>query len=98
MNGRKLSLILVLLLTVLQLKAQEMSNMSLLGNYGKGEGQCKAVFALGTLTYFSVGEKFKVIACYIGFQRPGKIAGHIKRRRLCAKHFKPYFFLTGRFA
>ena len=33
--------------------------MSFVGNFGKGEGQCKAVFALGTLSYFSVGEKFK---------------------------------------
>jgi len=66
MNHRKLSLGFVLLLTILLfapgnlLKAQDASNVSALGNYGKGEGQCKAVFALGTLTYYSVGEKLKI--------------------------------------
>ncbi len=32
-----------------QLIAQESQNMTLLGNFGKGEGESKAVFAAGSL-------------------------------------------------
>lgn len=43
-----------------QINAQESSNMTFLANWGSGEGQNFAVFSLGTLTYYGVGNKIKI--------------------------------------
>ena len=40
--------------------AQVVKNMSLLGNYGKGEGESKAVFAAGSLVYYGLGNKMQI--------------------------------------
>lgn len=42
------------------LYAQDSKNMSYQGNFGKGEGQCKAVYALGSLVYYGVGDQLKI--------------------------------------
>jgi hypothetical protein len=39
---------------------QSSSNITNLGNWGSGEGQNFAVFALGNLTYYGVGNKMKI--------------------------------------
>ena len=37
------------------LLAQNTKNMTLLGNYGRGEGESKAVFAAGSIVYYGLG-------------------------------------------
>ncbi|NUN70320.1 MAG: T9SS type A sorting domain-containing protein [Bacteroidetes bacterium] len=39
---------------------QSSKNMSLLGNYGKGEGESKGVFAAGSLVYYGLGNKIQI--------------------------------------
>ena len=40
--------------------AQNSSNMTLLGNFGRGEGEIRAVFAAGALVYYGVGNKVQI--------------------------------------
>lgn len=40
--------------------AQNSSNMTLLGNFGRGEGEIRAVFAAGSLVYYGVGNKVQI--------------------------------------
>jgi hypothetical protein len=39
---------------------QDIKNMTLLGNYGRGEGESKAVFAAGSLVFYGLGSKMQV--------------------------------------
>ncbi len=59
-----------------QLIAQEFQNMTLLGNFGKGEGESKAVFAAGSLVYYGLGNKLQ-IASFSNPQNPVKIGSVI---------------------
>lgn len=40
--------------------AQEAKNMTLLGTYGKGEGESKGVFAAGSLVFYGLGNKVQI--------------------------------------
>lgn len=40
--------------------AQNSLNMTLLGNFGRGEGEIRAVFAAGSLVYYGVGNKVQI--------------------------------------
>jgi hypothetical protein len=40
--------------------AQDTKNMTLLGNYGKGEGESKALFAAGSIVYYGLGNKIQI--------------------------------------
>lgn len=42
------------------LDAQDIKNMTLLGNYGRGEGESKAVFAAGSIVYYGLGNKVQI--------------------------------------
>lgn len=42
------------------LVAQDIKNMTLLGNFGMGEGDSKAVFAAGSLVFYSLGNKVQI--------------------------------------
>jgi hypothetical protein len=42
------------------LLAQASLNMTFLGNFGKGEGEIRAVFAAGSLVYYGVGNKVQI--------------------------------------
>ena len=59
-----------------QLIAQQSQNMTLLGNFGKGEGESKAVFAAGSLVYYGLGNKLQ-IASFSNPQTPVKIGSVI---------------------
>ena len=59
-----------------QLTAQQSQNMTLLGNFGKGEGESKAVFAAGSLVYYGLGNKLQ-IASFTNPQSPVKIGSVI---------------------
>jgi hypothetical protein len=59
-----------------QLIAQEFQNMTLLGNFGKGEGESKAVFAAGSLVFYGLGNKLQ-IASFSDPQAPVKIGSVI---------------------
>lgn len=59
-----------------QLIAQDFQNMTLLGNFGKGEGESKAVFAAGSLVYYGLGNKLQ-IASFSNPQTPVKIGSVI---------------------
>lgn len=50
--------------------------MTLLGNFGKGEGESKAVFAAGSLVYYGLGNKLQ-IASFSNPQTPVKIGSVI---------------------
>ncbi|MFA5832900.1 MAG: T9SS type A sorting domain-containing protein [Bacteroidota bacterium] len=52
--------------------AQESKNMSLLGNYGKGEGESKGIFAAGSVVYYGLGNKIQ-IASFTNPSTPVKI-------------------------
>jgi hypothetical protein len=52
--------------------AQDGKNMSLLGNYGRGEGISKAVFAAGSVVYYGLGAKVQ-IASFSDPKNPVKI-------------------------
>lgn len=56
--------------------AQDSQNMTLLGNFGKGEGESKAVFAAGSLVYYGLGNKLQ-IATFSNPQSPVKIGSVI---------------------
>ncbi len=65
-------LVMLLLLPGLML-AQDVSNVTLVGNFGKGEGESKAVFAAGSLVYYGVGNKLQ-IASFSDPANPLKVA------------------------
>jgi hypothetical protein len=51
---------------------QDSKNMTLLGNYGKGEGESKGVFAAGSVVYYGLGNKIQ-IASFTNPASPVKI-------------------------
>ncbi len=53
--------------------AQSYSNISLLSNFGRGEGESKAVFAAGSLVFYGLGNKIQV-ASFSNPSSPVKIA------------------------
>jgi len=58
------------------LVAQESQNMTLLGNFGRGEGESKAVFAAGSIVYYGLGNKLQ-IASFSNPTNPVKIGSVI---------------------
>jgi hypothetical protein len=56
--------------------SQVTKNVTLLGNYGKGEGESKAVFAAGSLVFYGLGNKVQ-IASFSNPSAPVKIASVI---------------------
>ncbi|NUN10071.1 MAG: T9SS type A sorting domain-containing protein [Ignavibacteriaceae bacterium] len=52
---------------------QGSQNMTLLSNYGKGEGESKAVFAAGSLVFYGLGNKVQIVS-YTNPSTPVKIA------------------------
>ncbi|MFZ4621533.1 MAG: T9SS type A sorting domain-containing protein [Bacteroidota bacterium] len=62
MNTKKLfSIAVVLLMMFGQMSVgQDSKNMSLIGNYGKGEGESKGVFAAGSIVYYGLGNKVQI--------------------------------------
>lgn len=56
--------------------AQESNNVTLLGNYGKGEGESKGVFAAGSVVYYGLGNKIQ-IASFTNPSSPVKIGSVI---------------------
>jgi hypothetical protein len=56
--------------------AQDGKNMTLLGNYGRGEGISKAVFAAGSVVYYGLGNKVQ-IASFSDPKNPVKIGSVI---------------------
>ncbi len=54
------SLVIMIIMTT-NLQAQVSSNITYLSNWGAGDGQNFAVFALGNLTYYGVGNKLKIV-------------------------------------
>jgi hypothetical protein len=74
---RQLLLALIAVLVLGQpLLAQEGKNMSLVGNYGRGEGESKAVFAYGSLVYYGLGNKIQ-IASFSNPASPVKVSSVI---------------------
>lgn len=57
--ARGLAFCLVALLA-LPVQAQETDNMTILGNFGKGDGESRTVFALGSRAYYGVGSKVEI--------------------------------------
>ncbi len=55
---------------------QQTLNISLLGNFGKGEGESKAVFAAGSLVFYGLGNKVQ-IASFSNPSAPVRIASVI---------------------
>ncbi len=55
---------------------QQSFNVSLLGNFGKGEGESKAVFAAGSLVFYGLGNKVQ-IASFSNPAAPVRIASVI---------------------
>ncbi|OGU45142.1 MAG: hypothetical protein A3G43_12830 [Ignavibacteria bacterium RIFCSPLOWO2_12_FULL_56_21] len=53
--------------------SQSFSNLSLLSNFGRGEGESKAVFAAGSLVFYSLGAKVQV-ASYSNPSSPVRVA------------------------
>lgn len=62
-----------LLLAAAAVFAQDALNVTAAGNFGKGEGESKAVFAAGSLVYYAVGEKLQ-IASFSNPASPLKVA------------------------
>ena len=59
-----------------ELVAQDIKNMTLLGNYGRGEGESKGVFAAGSLVFYGLGSKVQ-IASFSNPANPVKIGSVI---------------------
>lgn len=78
MKINRLSILFLVSLTLFshQLIAQESQNMTLLGNFGKGEGESKAIFAAGSLVFYGLGNKMQ-IATFSDPQSPVKIGSVI---------------------
>lgn len=74
---KSIKLILVTLLCLMlpgqMVFAQSSSNMSLLSNFGRGEGESLAVFAAGSLVFYGLGTKVQ-IASFSNPSAPAKIA------------------------
>ncbi len=68
--------LLFLLLTLSTLWAQDAQNVTLVGNYGRGEGESKSVFAAGSLVYYGIGNKLQ-IASFSNPASPLKVASVI---------------------
>lgn len=75
MNSRNLFFAALIhsMLLVSVINAQSSSNISLLSNYGRGEGESKAVFAAGSLVFYGLGSKVQ-IASFSNPAAPVKIA------------------------
>lgn len=71
-----LFILIVLTLSSQRLDAQDIKNMTLLGNYGRGEGEAKAVFAAGSIVYYGLGSKVQ-IASFSNPTSPVKIGSVI---------------------
>lgn len=52
--------LVILMLASQVLFGQQTLNVSLLGNFGKGEGESKAVFAAGSLVFYGLGNKVQI--------------------------------------
>lgn len=78
MRKNFLYIISFLILTVFcqGLIAQSVKNMTLLGNFGKGEGESKAVFAAGSVVFYGLGNKI-IIASFSNPSSPVKIGSVI---------------------
>ncbi|NWF90079.1 MAG: T9SS type A sorting domain-containing protein [Ignavibacteriaceae bacterium] len=78
MKSRKTYFILFALFMLIAhgLIAQSVKNMTLLGNYGRGEGESKAVFAAGSVVYYGLGNKVQ-IASFSNPTSPVKIGSVI---------------------
>ncbi len=78
MNTNKLFAVIIVGLMLLGegLIAQDGKNMTLLGNYGKGEGESKGVFAAGSVVYYGLGNKVQ-IASFSNPAAPVKIGSVI---------------------
>ena len=59
-NNRLFMILAILSVLGQALVAQDGKNMSLLGNYGRGEGESKAVFAAGSLVFYGLGNKVQI--------------------------------------
>lgn len=69
-------ILVVFTLSNQRLVAQDVKNMSLLGNYGRGEGESKGVFAAGSVVYYGLGSKVQ-IASFSNPATPVKIGNVI---------------------
>ncbi len=78
MKTNKLFILILLSLIVFSqgLIAQLSQNMTLLGNFGRGEGESKGVFAAGSLVFYGIGNKVQ-IATFSDPQSPVKIGSVI---------------------
>jgi len=78
MKTKKLFFLILVGLTMFGqgLVAQDAYNMSLLGNFGKGEGESKAVFAAGSVVFYGLGNKIQ-IASFSNPTNPVKIGSVI---------------------
>ncbi len=78
MNTYKLcaTILVVLIFFSQSLVSQTSSNMTLLGNYGKGEGESKGIFAAGSVVYYGLGNKVQ-IASFTNPATPVKIGSVI---------------------
>jgi hypothetical protein len=75
--GKPFYLALVILMMLTQMSfGQNASNVTLLGNYGIGEGESKAVFAAGSLVFYGLGNKVQ-IASFSNPAAPVKIGSVI---------------------
>jgi hypothetical protein len=70
------ALLVVVMLLGQALNGQTAQNVTLLGNYGKGEGESKAVFAAGSLVFYGLGNKVQ-IASFSNPASPVKIGSVI---------------------
>jgi hypothetical protein len=52
--------LVIMMLAGQVLFGQQTLNVSLLGNFGKGEGESKAVFAAGSLVFYGLGNKVQI--------------------------------------
>ncbi len=70
--------LIILMLTVFcqGLIAQDVKNMTLLGNFGRGEGESKAIFAAGSIVFYGLGNKIQ-IATFSNPSSPVKIGSVI---------------------
>jgi len=78
MKTNKLFFVLLFLSAFISqgIMAQSAKNMTLLGNYGKGEGESKGIFAAGSVVYYGLGNKVQ-IASFSAPAAPVKIGSVI---------------------
>ncbi|MEZ4748975.1 MAG: hypothetical protein R3C41_23145, partial [Calditrichia bacterium] len=62
LRNRFLQALLVMFCMMGAVSAQSALNITKQGNWGKGEGEIKAVFAAGPVTYYGVGNKVQITA------------------------------------